>query len=286
MQNYYLLGSPIRHSLSPAMMNLSFSELGIDAEYGLMETDIDLLPSAVQKLKENGASGWNLTMPVKSAMCSLCDELSPSALIGQVVNTVVNRHGKLFGYTTDGAGFRRAACDAGFSVPCRKMVLLGTGGAASSILIESALSGSGEISVFCNRPSSRTKIEAVAKRLSDYSKTKIKTFFYSEPHALENEIRESSLLVNATNIGMAGRPEDSGTDCLIPDIRCLSAQPDVFDAIYNPRKTPLLNLAEKAGCRTANGLMMLLFQGAEAFRLWTDEEMPTPLVRKKIFPDS
>ena len=91
MQKYYLIGSPISHSLSPAMHNLSFRTLEIDAEYGLRETGLDMLAETVAELKSEGAAGWNVTMPCKRAMCDFCDELSPEALISRSVNTVRNR---------------------------------------------------------------------------------------------------------------------------------------------------------------------------------------------------
>ena len=152
MEKYYLIGSPVAHSKSPAMHNCAFSKLGIDAVYGLIEADENELPKVVDRLRRENAAGWNLTMPDKTAMCSLCDELSPAAGIGRSVNTVKNENGRLIGHTTDGAGFILALKRSGHLISGNKMTLLGTGGAASSILIGSALEGASEISVFYHRP--------------------------------------------------------------------------------------------------------------------------------------
>ena len=100
MEKYYLIGSPVVHSKSPAMHNCAFSKLGINAVYGLIEADESELPKVVDRLRRENASGWNLTMPDKTAMCDLCDELSPAARIGRSVNTVKNENGRLTGHTT------------------------------------------------------------------------------------------------------------------------------------------------------------------------------------------
>ncbi len=284
MQNYYLIGDPVAHSLSPAMHNTSFSLLGIDAHYGLVRANESELKDAVDRLVAEGASGWNCTMPVKSAMCGLCDELSLASVIGGSVNTVKNIGGKLVGDTTDGRGFLDAAADAGFAVKNADLVLLGTGGAASAILIAAALEGAEHISVFYNRPKSGKKAEALADKLRPHSNTVIETLPLADRAVLKKEIENCGLLVNASSVGMKkGGAEDSG--CLVPDISFLASRPDVMDIIYNPRKTPLLHLAEKAGCRTENGLPMLLLQGAASFRIWTGRDMPVPEIRRLVFDE-
>lgn len=125
MEKYYLIGSPVAHSKSPAMHNCAFSKLGIDAVYGLIEADENELPTVVDRLRRENAAGWNLTMPDKTAMCSLCDELSPAARIGRSVNTVKNENGRLIGHTTDGAGFILALKRSGHLISGNKMTLLG-----------------------------------------------------------------------------------------------------------------------------------------------------------------
>lgn len=281
MQHYYLLGSPVKHSLSPAMMNRSFQLLGMDAAYGLQETNENQLEAVVRSLKAENAGGWNCTMPVKSAMASLCDELSTASRIGGAVNTVVNRGGRLFGDTTDGTGFLRAMEAAGCPLPGRKMTLLGTGGAASAILIQAALSGVREISVFANRPASREKAEAIAESLRPHTETVITLHSYADPEELRAEISTSAALVNATSVGMEGGRGEGKS--LIPDRSFLRPDLFVYDIIYHPYETPLLRLAASAGCPHANGESMLLYQGAASFFLWTGQKMPVRDIYTHVF---
>lgn len=279
MKHYYLLGSPIRHSLSPAMMNLSFRNLGIDAEYSLCETDEAHLPGTVDRLLETGASGWNVTMPCKSAMASLCDTLSDAARIAGAVNTVVVKSGTLEGHTTDGTGFMNAAASSGFPLPGRKITLLGTGGAASSILIQAALDGVSSVSVFYHRPSSAERIRQIAEQLSGLTGTLISLFPLDDSERLKTELLDSTACVNATNVGMNDTGAE-GPSCLIPDRSYLPRRLFVYDIIYHPAVTPLLVMAEQCGCPWANGESMLVMQGAESFRLWTGRTMPLGEVMK------
>ena len=285
MEKYYLIGSPVAHSKSPAMHNCAFSKLGINAVYGLIEADESELPKVVDRLRTENASGWNLTMPDKTAMCDLCDELSPAARIGRSVNTVKNENGRLTGHTTDGLGFIRALQKSGHPISGNKMTLLGTGGAASSILIGSALEGASEISVFYHRPSSAERIRELAERLSSCSRTVITFHALSDADAQKREIAESSLLVNATSVGML-KAGASGSECPLADASFLTKDIFVYDAIYNPPVTRLMQLAENAGCRTENGLSMLLYQGAEAFRIWTGQDMPVDYVAARVFQNA
>lgn len=282
MEKYYLIGSPVAHSKSPAMHNCAFTKLGIDAVYGLIEADETELPEVVDRLRAEKAAGWNLTMPDKTAMCSLCDELSPAAAIGRSVNTVKNENGRLIGHTTDGSGFIRALKSSGHLSSGNKMTLLGTGGAAASILIGSALEGASEIAVFYHRPASVQKIREIAERLSSHSRTAVTFHALSDEDALKKEIGESSLLVNATSVGMLKKGA-TGSECPLADTSVLSGDLFVYDAIYNPPVTRLLQAAEEAGCRTENGLSMLLYQGAEAFRIWTGQDMPVEDVKDRVF---
>lgn len=282
MEKYYLIGSPVAHSKSPAMHNCAFSKLGIDAVYGLIEADENELPTVVDRLRRENAAGWNLTMPDKTAMCSLCDELSPAARIGRSVNTVKNENGRLIGHTTDGAGFILALKRSGHLISGNKMTLLGTGGAASSILIGSALEGASEISVFYHRPASVDRIRELSERLSSFSRTRITFHALSDTDAQRREITESSILVNATSVGMLKQGAD-GSECPLGDVSFFSKDLFVYDVIYNPPVTRLMQIAEEAGCRTENGLSMLLYQGAEAFRIWTGRDMPVDYVKSQVF---
>lgn len=274
-----LLGSPVEHSISPMMHNESFRQLNLDYAYLAFDVGTDKLEVAVAGLKALGVRGFNLTMPDKNLMCSLVDELSPAAKIGGAVNTVVNDNGILKGYTTDGIGFMRSVKEAGKDIIGKKMTLLGAGGAAAAILVQAALDGVAEISVFNIRDDFFKRAEGIMEELRKETDCVLNLYDFSDPELLKKEIAESQILVNGTPIGMAPR-----TDCcIITDDSVFHKDLYVYDVIYNPEETLLLKKAKAAGCETQNGLNMLLYQGAAAFELWTGKEMPVDIIKQKYF---
>ena len=274
-----LLGSPVSHSISPLMHNESFRQLGLNYIYLAFDVKTDKLQTAVEGLRALNVRGFNLTMPNKNEMCKLCDRLSPAAKISGAVNTVVNDNGILTGYTTDGIGYMQSLKEAGHNVIGKKMTLLGAGGASTAILVQAALDGVKEISVFNNRSSSFIRMEKVIEELKTVSDCEIHLYGYSDEKILRREISESILLTNGTSVGMAPHTDAS----IITDCSMFHKDLIVSDVIYNPRETKLLQMARNFGCPTLNGLYMLLFQGAEAFKLWTGKEMPVEMVKGKYF---
>lgn len=274
-----LLGDPVEHSISPAMHNEAFDLLGIDCRYLAFRVGEDTLPEVVDALKKMNVMGFNLTMPDKNRIVDLVDEITPAVAIGGAANTVVNRDGRLIAYTTDGIGFMDACQDAGFDILGKKMTLLGAGGAARAILIQAALDGVSEISVFSRRGSKWDQAEELVERLNQETNCVVRHFDYQDPDILKREIRSSQILVNGTSVGMA--PQEDA--CVITDKDCFYPGLMVFDVIYNPEETKLLKMANEAGCRTANGLYMLLYQGAAAFEIWTGEKMPVLQIKEKYF---
>ena len=275
-----LLGSPVSHSISPMMHNEAFQQLGLDYAYMAFDIELEKLASVVEALRIMNVRGFNLTMPHKNAMCSLCDSLSPAAEIIGAVNTVVNDGGHLTGYTTDGTGYMHALKEDGYDIIGKKMTLLGAGCAATSIFVQAALDGVSEISIFNRRSPFWERAEKIIKMLTERTNCKIKLYDYSDPNILKREISESVILTNGTSVGMAPDVERS----LITDTSVFHKDLIVSDVIYNPRETLLLRQAKEAGCKTQNGLYMLLYQGAEAFKLWTGQDMPIELVKEKYFP--
>lgn len=274
-----LLGDPVEHSISPAMHNASFEALGIDCRYLAFQVGEDTLPEVVDALKKMNVLGFNLTMPDKNKVVELVDEITPAVAIGGAANTVVNRDGRLIAYTTDGIGFMDACKDAGFDIIGKKMTLLGAGGAARAILIQAALDGVSEISVFSRRNSKWEQAEELIQKLNQETKCIVKHFDYEDPEILKQEIRSSAVLVNGTSVGMAPNTDH----CLIGDMDCFYEGLMVFDVIYNPEETRLLKMAKEAGCYTANGLYMLLYQGAAAFEIWTGKKMPVSKIKELYF---
>lgn len=274
-----LLGSPVSHSISPAMHNEAFKQLDLDYIYLAFDVGTENLEAAVDGFRALNVRGFNLTMPNKNAMCKLCDSLSPAAEIIGAVNTVVNDNGHLAGHTTDGTGYMRALKEDGYDIIGKKMTILGAGGAATSVFVQAALDGVSEISIFSRRSPFWNRAESIIHTLTERTNCKITLFDYENPDVLRREISESAILTNGTSVGMAPNTEQS----LITDPTIFHKDLIVSDVIYNPRKTQLLKLAEENGCRTQNGLYMLLYQGAEAFTLWTGKEMPVKIIKEKYF---
>lgn len=275
-----LLGSPVAHSLSPMMHNESFRLLGLDYVYLCFDVGEDQLETAVRGLQACGIRGFNLTMPNKNRMAELADELSPAARITGAVNTVIQEKGRLMGHNTDGIGFMRSAQEAGFEPKGKTMTILGGGGAAAAICAQAALDGLKTLYIF-TRPTSRFHPRTL--RLADaiQSQTGCQTQLWDQADlsALKTALQNSDLLVNATSVGMAPNTQDS----VITDPSLLYPELMVADIIYNPRETRLLKLAASLGCTTFNGLHMLLYQGAAAFRLWTGCDMPLAAIKEKYF---
>lgn len=275
-----LLGSPVAHSISPLMHNEAFSQLGLDYVYLCFEVTEERLKSAVSGLKAAGIRGFNLTMPNKNRMAELADRLSPAAELLGAVNTVVNEGGVLTGYNTDGIGYMRSVADAGCQVAGKTVTVMGAGGAASAICAQAALDGVKKLHIFA-RPTSRfwERTLRLAETISRTTSCRAVLHEHGDHAALKDALLESALLVNATSVGMAPNTDET----ILSDTSLLHPGLVVSDVIYNPRRTRFLAEAQAAGCRTFNGMYMLLYQGAEAFRLFTGQEMPVDVIKEKFF---
>ena len=274
-----LLGDPVSHSISPAMHNLSFQTLGLDYVYMAFKTSVEEFDNTVNTLKQIGARGFNCTMPCKRIAFERSDILSPAAKLMNSVNTVVIEDGKLYGHNTDGVGYMRSVIDAGHDIIGKQMTLLGSGGASSAILTQAALDGVSKINVFARKGNSWNVIEKQVDQINAETACEVTLNELMDETTLRSSIAESAILVNGSSVGMA--PNTDG--CLIPDTSYFHPELIVSDVIYNPRQTKLLSMAEAAGLPTFNGMYMLLYQGAEAFRIWTGHEMPIDLVKKEVF---
>ncbi len=276
-----LLGSPVSHSISPMMHNESFKQLDLDYVYLAFDVGVEGMESAVNGLRTIGVRGFNVTMPGKNVMATLCDNLSPAAEIIGAVNTVVNDNGVLTGHNTDGVGYMMAVRDAGHNIIGKKMTLLGAGGAATAVLTQAALDGLSEISVFSIRDQFFGRAEKIIAQLNERTSCKVKLYDFEDESVLRREISESAILTNGTSVGMAPNTDRS----IITDTSMFHKDLIVSDVIYNPRETKLLKLAKETGCQTFNGLYMLLYQGAEAFKIWTGQDMPVDIIKAKYFSE-
>lgn len=274
-----LLGSPVAHSISPMMHNESFRQLGLDYVYLCFDVGTEGLKTAVEGLKTLGVRGFNCTMPDKNLMCELADKLSPAAKMIGAVNTVLNEDGVLTGYNTDGMGYMQAVKDAGYDIIGKKMTLLGAGGAATAVCVQAALDGVKEINVFSIRDQFFERAQKMVDAVNKETKCKVSLYDFEDESVLKKSIEDSDILTNGTSVGMAPNTEA----CIIKDSSFLHEGLIVSDVIYNPRETKLLQMAKEKGCHTFNGLYMLLYQGAEAFKIWTGKEMPVEIIKEKYF---
>lgn len=265
-----LMAYPIRHSSSPAMHNEAFATLGLDYAYLAFEVDNDTLEDAIKGLRALKMVGSNISMPNKTVVGQYLDELSPAAQMCGAVNTIVNDNGKLIGHITDGIGYMESLKDNNIDVIGKKMTIAGAGGAAKAIEVQAALDGVKEISIF----NIKDKFWEAAEKTVDTIRSKtdciVNLYDLDDKEKLREEIADSYLFAQATGVGM--KPLEGQS--VIPDKSFFRPNLIVTDTIYAPRETLTLKMAKEAGCKTMNGLGMMLFQGDAAFYLWTGKHMP------------
>lgn len=262
-----IIGNPVEHSKSPHMHNLSLNNLGLDYSYMAFNIKRGFIKEAVEAMKVLNVRGFNITMPYKEEIMEHLDEINENAKLIGAVNTVLNHDGRLIGYNTDGEGFVKSLDKRNVEYRDKKIVILGAGGGGKSIAVEFGLKGAGEI-VIINR--TFEKAEKLANTINENIKRGMAKCYKLDEDILKREIKDSSILVNTTSVGMDELEDKS-----------IIENPDVFhsdlfvgDVIYHPAKTKLLSIAEQAGCEIMNGLDMLIYQGDIAFKLWTGFNMP------------
>ena len=274
-----VVGSPIEHSLSPAMHNTAFEHLGIDCVFLAYDVpDEDDLEAAVKGMQALGFVGCNITMPYKTKVLPFLDELSPAAEIMGAVNTVVFKDGKSIGHNTDGAGFMRNIKNAGVDIIGKKITIVGAGGAASAIFTQAALDGIAEISVFNRKDAFFEATEKKIASIAERTGCKMELIPLDEQEKLRESVAESVLFVNATRVGMPDMADQSTLD---PNFMVDGLA--VADTVYEPRKTKLIKDAEAKGLITVPGLGMLLQQASIGEEIWVEAEMPTDLIEEKFF---
>ncbi len=275
-----LIGTPVEHSKSPEMYNYCFDKFGLDYAYLAFDLPVEKTEEAINALKTVGFRGANVTMPCKQEALKYMDELTPAAKAIGAINTIVNDNGRLIGYNTDGMGYTKNLERSGVAVKGKKIVLLGGGGAASAIAAQAALEGAAKISIFNLKDAFWDKLEKTVQRIAEaVPECEFTLNDLADKTLLKKSIDEADILSNATRVGMA--PNDDAT--LIEDTSWFRKELVVTDAVYAPPKTRFLKEAEAAGCIVCSGLGMLLCQGAEAFRLYTGEEMPIDEIKELLY---
>ncbi len=266
-QTYGLIGYPVKHSLSPAMHNAAFASLSINAEYKLFELSVHELEPFMLALAKSEIRGINVTVPYKEKVIPYLYIISDEARLIGAVNTIKVTDGRLQGYNTDGEGFiAHLKQEAGFNPREKNIAVLGAGGAAKAIAVCLAKENPSRISLY----------DIDTKKAQDLASHIIDNVGFSRCQAVDStaglQLGAADCLINATPVGM--KADDP---CLI-DKNDLHNELFVYDVIYNPQETRLLALAKSRGCRTSNGLGMLLHQGMLAFQIWTGQKAPLEIM--------
>ncbi|GAB6099061.1 shikimate dehydrogenase [Halanaerocella petrolearia] len=271
-----IFGYPVEHSLSPAMHNRAFSDLGLNYVYLPFAVKPDSLEEAVAGIRGLNIKGVNLTIPHKQQVIPYLDELSEEAELIGAVNTIENRDGKLIGHNTDGRGYIRSLKeDANFNPERKKALIVGAGGAARAVAFQLALEGVSELYI-----ANRT-IEKAEKLVKDVNNSL--DLNQAQPIPLVDDkladiIGDLDLIVDTTPVGM--HPKIDVEPVVSADL--LHSDLLVSDLVYNPEETVLLEETKKIGAETISGLGMLLYQGVIAFEIWTGQQPPLQVMKQEL----
>jgi shikimate dehydrogenase len=265
-----LLGNPLGHSFSPAMHNKAFGTCGLNFFYLPIEVTVDDLPTVAAGIAKMNFAGYNVTIPHKIRIMDGLDVIDPLARAIGAVNTVVVENGRTTGYNTDGEGFVQSLESAsGLAVGEKCFFIIGGGGAARAIAMTLAFKGASKI-YLCNRTA--TKAQGLAAEISAKAGPCCEAVPMA-PARMKAALDRADIVINTTSVGMHPHEDRSPLEGeLLPPGRV------VCDIVYNPSRTMFLQMAEAKGCQTINGLGMLVYQGAEGFRMWTNTEPPVDIM--------
>ena len=265
-----VFGDPVEHSLSPVMHNAAISALGMKAHYHAFRVTREELEGALRGARAMGFGGVNLTIPLKEVALDFVEPDSLSREIG-AVNTVDFKDG-IRGFNTDGLGALRALEESGVSLHGKSVVLLGAGGAARAIAFQFAFAGARVLIVNRTEERGRQLAESVSSVVVGVGVAEAFSFA-----SIGDLLEGAHVLVNATSVGMY---PDVDRTLITRDMMHQGLV--VFDIVYNPLKTLLFVEAEAAGARIVTGEMMLVYQGAEAFKIWTGVLPPVDVMKKAL----
>ena len=269
-----ILGHPVGHSLSPAIHNAAFAALGLDYVYVAHDVLPDRLGSAIEGVRALGYRGLSVTIPHKVAALSAVDEVDPTAEGIGCINTIVNDGTRLRGYNSDGRGALHALRQSGVEPAGQRVVVLGSGGAARAVAMTLAMEAPpAELLVLGVIPE---ELEGLVEDLASRGRAPVQGEVYSVA-TLGEKLRSADILLQCTPVGMYPKTEAS----LVP-AELLHSKLAVFDAVYNPRRTRLIEDASAAGCRVIEGMEMFLGQAVVQFELWTGQEAPVTVMRRVV----
>ena len=267
---YGVIGDPIEHTLSPVMHNAAFEALKLDCTFLAFKVKPAEVGNAIIGMRALTIQGLNVTMPHKEAVIKHLDEVDPTARFLNAVNTIQNKNGKLLGFNTDGIGALKALRANQVDPRSKKVLLLGAGGAARAIAY-SLSQEVGELVILNRTPK---PAEELANLLKQTSNKKVTAGILS-PEAIETNLAEAHVLINATSIGM--KPNVDQTPIKPEWLRRNLA---IMDIVYNPVETKLEKDAKAAKAKIVSGVEMLIYQGAASFEIWTSCKAPVEVMRK------
>lgn len=271
---FAVLGHPVGHTLSPPMHNAAFRALGMDAVYLAFDVAPERLPAVLPAMAGMGFRGVNLTVPLKEVAFRNLTDLDASARLLGAVNTVEFRPGSMRGHNTDGKGFLLAVQEAfGTGVRGASVFILGTGGAGRAVAMACAVDGAASLVV---ADIDRERAARVAAEVASQSVALRVEVLSGDSAGWRDSIRKADLVVQATPVGMKREdPSPLGAECF-------RKGQAAFDLVYMFPQTAFMATAARGGARTANGLGMLLHQGAHAFTIWTGREAPVDVMRRAL----
>jgi shikimate dehydrogenase len=262
-----VIGDPVRHSLSPRLHNAAYRALGLDWIFVAFEVPAGGAPAAIDAARALDLVGYAVTMPHKTAVAALCDDLSPDAAALHSVNTVtVLPGGRVAGDSTDGAGFLRSLADAEVDPTGSSVLVLGAGGAARAVVRSLGVAGA-HVAVAARNQEAAVETAALAGGAAISWSDRAKN------------ARAADIIVNATPLGMARRSAShvetaAPADGAVIGAEVLDPNHTVVDLVYNPIETPLLRAARNRGARPVSGLGMLVHQAALQVERWTGQPAP------------
>ncbi len=271
-----LLGHPIKHTYSPFIHNVTVELKKMDYIYLPFDVPTANLKNAVKGMVALGIKGFNITIPHKENIIQLMNNVSDEALIIGSVNTVVNELGKLTGYNTDVNGILETLEPYKDQITGQEISVVGAGGAARAVIYCLVRYFKPKVIHIINRTEQRA--EALKNYFSDKMKFNLFRAHELFPPELVDIFRSSKLIVNASSVGMF--PEND--DVITTLTKSFVKDQIVFDLVYNPARTKLLELASAEGAVTLDGIKMLVYQAAKSFELWTGEQMPVDSIYKSL----
>jgi len=277
----YLIGYPLKHSISPYFQQAALDYYQLDIRYQAWETPPGELEQAVSRLRHPQNLGANVTVPYKESVLTLLDEIDEVASLIGAVNTIVKRDDRLAGFNTDAHGFIQALREQGdFEPESKRVVILGAGGVARAASFALMQERAASLTII-NR--SLERVQALADSLrSRLASIGLESEIVVLPWATTNmpeTFAGCHLIVNCTTFGMKHSPEEGKSPL---GLEVIPGSALVYDLVYNPSPTPLLQLAQRAGANILGGLPMLVYQGAASFELWTQRKAPIDIMLHRV----